>query len=421
MMAQATPVEGRLHEGKANHRLFWRFWSGSTISGAGTAVTAVAMPLLAVLLLHASSFQTGLLAAAADLAWLLIGLPAGVIVGRWALRRTQVVMDVVRALAVGSVPVAYLMHDLHFAQLVVVALIVGFATVVFDVGNSIFLVSIVSEDELAKRNSLATGSDATVQLGGPSTAGLLVQLFGAPLCLLIDAISYGVSAILLRSLPRPEQTPPAPGFAPSAVTLIGDGWRYVVRHKTIRPCMVAATLLNLTVGSLLGLVPIYLVRTLHVKAALVGLLMAADGAGSLIGAAIAVTLAARLGSARAVLVASAVSATTVVLLPLARTSWGLVLFGIGSAGFALGITVLSILTRTYRQSATPREMLPRVMATVRFVSWGAMPVGAILAGLLASSTTNRTALTVACVPTLLVPAVLWGGSVGRRRDWPSAQ
>ncbi len=420
-MAQATPVEGRLHEGKASHRHFWRFWTGSTISNAGTAVTAVAMPLLAVLVLRVSSFQTGLLAAAADLAWLVIGLPAGVIVGRWPLRGTQVVMDVVRALAVASVPIAYLMHDLVFAQLIVVALIVGFATVVFDIGNSTFLVSIVSDDELAKRNSLTTGSDAAVQLGGPATAGLLVQLIGAPLCLLIDAISYGASAILMQSLPRAEQAPPAPGLAPSAMTLIGDGWRYAVRHKVIRPCMVAATLLNLTAGSLLGLVPIYLVRTLHVTPALVGLLLAADGAGSLIGAAITVALAARLGSARAVLVASAVSAASVVLLPLAGRSWGLVLFGIGNAGFALGITVFSILTRTYRQSATPREMLPRVMATVRFASWGAIPVGAVLTGLLASSTTNQLALTAACVPTVLVPAVLWGGSVGRRRDWAPAQ
>jgi MFS family permease len=158
-----------------------------------------------------------------------------------------------------------------------------------------------------------------------------------------------------------------------------------------------------------------------VKAALVGVLLSAQGVGSLLGAAVAVTLASRLGSARGVLAASAVSAVTIFLLPLTWASWSLILFGIGSVGFAFGVTVLSILTRTYRQSATPRDILPRVMATVRFVSWGAIPVGSVLAGLLASLTSNRTALLAACIPAVLTVIVLWSGRVGRQRDWAELQ
>lgn len=396
--------------------VFWRFWTAATVSSAGTAVTTVAMPLLAVLVLKASSFQVGVLTAAANVAWLVIGLPAGVIVGRLPLRATQVAMDVIRMAAVASVPIAAALHMLHFAQLVAVALVIGFATVLFDVGNSTFLPSIVSDDELTKRNSLTTGSYATVQVGGPSLGGLLVQVFGAPASLVIDAVSYGLSAILLRSLPRPADETAASGPTSSMATLIRDGWRFVVRHRVIRPCASAATLLCLTAGALTAIIPVYLVRSLGTPAGLVGLVIATDGLGGLIGAAIATYLSNRLGSARAVIFATVCSALSVLLLPIATRRLGLIVFGLGSVGFALGVTVLSILTRTHRQTATPRELLSRVMATVRFVSWGAAPVGAVAVGLLASAFGNHAALWAACLPAVLTPFTLWLSPVRHQRE-----
>jgi hypothetical protein len=260
MTGTATESDGRIGDAQ-QARWFWRFWAGGTVSQVGDAVTTVAMPLLAVQVLEATTFQVSLIAAASYLAWILIGLPAGVIVSRLPLRETQVAMDLLRAAALASIPVATLFGGLSLWQLVAVALALSLASVVFDVGNSTFLPSIVSREQLTSRNSFTSGSLAVVQVGGPSLGGLLVAAFGAVTSLLVDVVSYVASAFLLHSLPRPARRAPASGGA-SIVTLIRDGWRFVTRHEAIRPCVAAATSANFTCGALLALTPVFLVRTL---------------------------------------------------------------------------------------------------------------------------------------------------------------
>ncbi|HET9081694.1 MAG TPA: MFS transporter [Trebonia sp.] len=376
-------------------RAFWRYWVASTVSRAGDAVTAVALPLIAVLSLRASSLEVSLITAASYAAWLIMGLPAGVLVQRLPLRGTQVAMDMTRALAVASIPVAALLGDLRLAQLVVVAFIVGIASVIFDVGNSTFLPSIVSKDELKSRNSLISASSAVTQLGGPSLGGGLVQAIGGPASLLVDVASYVLSAALLHGIPRPALSRRlAPGE--SLAGQIRDGWRFIVRHPVIRPCVAAATLVNFGAGAFIAVTPVFLVRKLGAPAALVGLLMAADGLGSLLGAMLTPWLSARAGDARAMLLGTSAGAVLAALIPLSFREWGLLLYVPGVTGFAMGVMVLSILTRTHRQTVTPPELLPRVMATVRFVSWGAVPAGAMAAGLTAEGLGPRAGLWLVC-------------------------
>ncbi|MFJ5631844.1 MFS transporter [Streptomyces goshikiensis] len=392
---------------------FWRYWTASTSSSVGDAVTTVALPLVAIETLHASAFEVSLLAAARFVAWLAIGLPAGVIVQRLPLRGTQITMDLVRAAAVAWVPVAVALGVLHLWQLITVTLVIGLAGVVFDIGNSSFLPSIVSKEELTSRNSLLSGSSAATQLGGPSLGGVLVQFCGAAATLLVDAVSYLVSAVVLWTLPRPRQQ--AAGTAGSTWSLIKEGWHYVSRHKVIGPCALAATLINFVCGALIALTPVFLVRTLGTPVSLVGVLFATEGIGSLIGAALTPRIAERFGSARAIRWATLVAAAALVLLPLSFAGPGLVLFGVGNALFTVGVVVLSILTRTHRQTVTPPELLPRVMATVRFVSWGAVPVGALAAGTMATWAGPREALWLLSAVAFLTPLALWTSSVGRLR------
>lgn len=410
-----TPVEEQRPARRRGSGTFWRYWAGSTASGLGDAVTTVALPLVALQVLGASSFEVSLITAANYAAWLLIGLPAGVLVQRLPLRGTQVAMDVLRALVLLSVPVAAALGQLHLVHLVLVALVIGLATVIFDVGNSTFLPSIVSKDELTARNSLTSASSAATQLGGPSLGGVLVQTVGAATSLLVDVVSYLVSAFLLQSLPRParEERPPA---GASVGSLIRDGWRFVVRHRVIGPCLAAATLANFACGALMALTPTFLVRTLGLPVGAVGLLMAAEGAGTLLGAAVTPLLAARLGGARAVVVATSVGALLAALIPLTFGGWGVLSFVVGATGFSVGVVVLSILTRTHRMTVTPAELLPRVMATVRFVSWGAVPVGALTAGLLAGTTGPRGALWLVFAAGTGAAAVLIVSPVRRLRD-----
>ncbi|MFD8611776.1 MFS transporter [Streptomyces sp. NPDC059631] len=415
--AEGEPVDGR-GDGRAAARsaaVFWRYWGASTVSGVGDAVTAVALPLLAVLVLHASAFQVSLITAASYAAWIVIGLPAGVLVHRLPLRGTQVAMDLVRAVAVASVPVAAALGALSLAQLIAVALVVGLASVVFDVGTSTFLPSIVGKDELTARNSLTSGTRAATQLGGPSLGGVLVQVLGAAASVVVDAVSYVLSAALMAGLPRvdhPAQEGPRRGMG----EMIREGWRYVVRHPVIGPCAADATAVNFVCGGLMALTPVFLVRTLDAPPALVGLLIATEGVGTLIGAALTPRIAARLGTGRALRWAAVAAPCCAVLLPLSGHAAGLAVFALGNAGFAAAVVVTSIVTRTYRQTATPPELLPRVMATVRFISWGAIPFGALAAGTAAALCGNRASLALLAVLSLISPAVLLASPVRRMRD-----
>jgi len=393
---------------------FWRFWAAGTASGVGSAVTTVALPLIAVTTLHASAWQVSLITAATYAAWVLIGLPAGVIVARLPLRPTQVAMDLIRAAAIGSIPIAWWLGHLTLTQLVLAALVVSLATVIFDVGNSTFLTSIVDSSELTARNSLISATHSVTSTGGPSLGGLLVQVVGAVPTLCVDTVSYLVSAALLKGLPRGEARSTEAG--PPMSTLIREGWQFVVRHPVMRPSLLVATSGNFVCGALMALTPIYLVRDLGASPGLVGALIATEGIGSLVGAMLNPRFVATWGTARAILVAEFGAAFFALLIPAGSGFWALGLFAVGNAGFAAGVVITSINTRTHRQVASPPELLSRVMATVRFVSWGVIPVGALAAGGLATWTSPRTALWVFCAFNLVSPLILWSSVIRHRRD-----
>ncbi|WP_353952729.1 MFS transporter [Knoellia sp. S7-12] len=397
-------------------RSFWTYWTASATSNLGTAVGGIALPLTAITVLDATAFQMGLIAAAASAAWLVIGLPSGALVARLPLRGTQVTMDLARALAVVSVPLAWWSGHLSIVQLVVVALVIGFADVVFDVANSTFLPQVVPRDQLHERNSLMSATHATTQLGGPSLGGLAIALLGAVPTLLVDAVSYLVSAALLRSLPARPPATAGNADRPSMRQMIGEGWRFVTRHPVMAPCMWAATAVNFVCGAQLALFALYLVRDLDTPAAFVGFLLAAEGVGALIGAALSPRVVRALGSARACVAASIVSFIGGLLIPMG-TGWvAWACFAIGNMVFAGGVVIFSIATRTYRQQASPPELLSRVMATVRFVSWGALPVGGLVAGLVATWIGARWALVVFAVVGIINVAVMLTSRVGKLRD-----
>ncbi|QNN54681.1 MFS transporter [Nocardioides mesophilus] len=398
----------------STHRIFWTYWSAGTVSSVGDAVTSVALPLVAVTALHASALEVGVLAAASWVAWLVIGLPAGVVVTRLPLRGTQVAMDLVRAAALVSLPLAGWLGSLTFVHLLLVALVISFANVVFSVGNTTFLPAIVPREELNNRNSLMSATHATTQMGGPALGGLLVQLVGAVAAVLVDAVSYLVSAVLLGRLPAREV--PQPPREARVGAMIREGWHFVSRHPVVGPCTWAATAVNFACGALMALAPLYLVRVLDAPAALVGILIATEGIGALLGAAVTPRLTRTLGSARSILLAGLVGACLALLMPLGSGVTGMVMFALGNAGFATGVVILSINTRTYRQTESPPELLARVMATVRFVSWGAIPAGALAAGATAQLLGPRTALWLTAAAAFVPLVPLWLSPVRRLRD-----
>ncbi|MEU4213940.1 MFS transporter [Actinoplanes sp. NPDC026623] len=394
--------------------VFWRWWVAGTSSDLGSAVGGVALPLTALTVLDATPFQMGMIAASGYVAWIVIGLPAGVIVQRLPLRGAQIGADLVRAAAVASIPVAWWFGLLTVAQLIVVALIVSFAHVIFFVANTTFLPEIVSRDQLQSRNSLTSGTHATTQLAGPSLGGFAVQLLGAVPTLLVDAVSYLVSAVLLRTLPARHGR--KPGTPTPMGVMIREGWAFVTRHPMMGPAMWSATASNFVNGAYLALFPLYLVRDLHAPAALVGVLLAVDGVGTLIGASLTTRITNALGTARGLIILGFVEAAGAFVIPAATGRAAYVTFTVGVLIFAGTGVVFSVTTRTYRQIASPPELLSRVMATVRFVSWGAIPVGGLVAGALAGPLGARATLLVFAAAAVLAPLALYFSPVRGRRD-----
>lgn len=392
-------------------RAFWTYWGAGTLSNAGTAITSVALPLTAVTVLDATAFEMGLVAAASYLAWILIGLPAGVITQRLPLRRTQVACDALRALAIASVPVAWWFDALSIPHLIATALVINLADVVFFAANATFMVSVVPKEELNSRNSLMSGTHAVTQLGGPSVGGLLVQVLGAVPALIVDAVSYLGSAILLMRLPEREL--PQPAAQTTVRAMIADGWTYVTRHPVMAPATWWACVVNFVCGVQLALFALYLVRDLDAPAAAVGVLLATEGLGALVFATLTPWLVRRIGSARVLLVEGLLGAFAAALIPWGSGWVGWAFFAVGNFLFAGSVVPGSVVTRTYRQVASPPELLSRVMATVRFISWGAIPVGAVLGGVLAEILGARTTLLLTAPLMLLGPLMVWLSPIRR--------
>ncbi|MEU5217162.1 MFS transporter [Streptomyces sp. NPDC020807] len=412
---RVVPEHDRTSDGKETSPpgVFWRYWAAATVSGTGTAVSALALPLVALTVLDASAFEVALLAAAGQVSWLLLSLPAGVVAQRVPLRRLQVTLDLVRFAALGSLPLAWWLGTLTYPHLLCAALVTGAATVLFDIGNSTFLPAVVPARQLAARNSVMSGTHAVTDTGGPSLGGVLIGATGPVGALVVDALSYLTSAALLRTLPESR---PVPRTGESALRLMREGWRYVTGHPVMRPCMIWATAANFLNAALLALTPLYLVREAGLDAVQLGLVLAMDGVGALAGAAVAVRVTTRLGTARGIIAADLAGGALLLLAPLTTSAGDAYWFALGNAGFAFGTVIGSITTRTYRQTQSPPELLSRVMATVRFVSWGALPLGALTAGLLATWTGAHTALWAVCAAAFVPPLYLFSTGVGRRRD-----
>jgi len=387
-------------------RLFWRYWAGSTVSGVGTAVTSVALPLTAVLVVHASAFSVAAITAAGAMPWLVLGLPAGVYVSRLPLRGVQVSMDLLRAAAILSVPLVAWIGSLSVAQLVAVALIVGAASVPFSVANTTMIPSIVPPDELTKRNSLTAASRGISQLAGPSLGGLLVDAMGAASCMLIDAASYIVSAVMLWGLPRPA-TRRDSSERRSVRADIVEGLAFIRQQPIVRTTFTLSTCINPLSEAVIALSPTYIVRTLHEPSYVLGFIYAAEGAGALAGAALAPRLSKAWGTLGVLRRCVLPVPFALALLPATFSGWEAALYALGFFGFTATLTVAAITSLTYQHRMIAPEMLARIQGTTRVVSWGLAPLGALAAGALTTILGIRGTLLLVAGASLIIPITAW--------------
>ncbi|MFI6447187.1 MFS transporter [Kitasatospora sp. NPDC050543] len=401
------------------HRDFRFLLSGAASSQVGSQVTLVALPLVAVLELEATPFQVGLLTAAETAAFLLVGLPAGAWVDR--MRRLPVLIraDVVRFLAVGSIPPAAALGVLTMLQLYLVALVTGVATVFFDVAHQSFLPQLLPREQLVAGNGALETVRSSAQVAGPGLGGGLVQLLGAPLAIVADAIGYLTSALLLLGIRTREPHPePVPGRSLRAD--IGEGLSFVLRHPLLRMIAAATAVSNLFAAVLMAVQTVFWVRVLDLSPAAIGLLLSVSAVGGLAGALCAGPLARRVGQARLIWLSAAATSPFAVLWPLSSGGAGVLLFGIASGVVLFGGVVYNVAQVSFRQVICPPELLGRMNATMRFLVWGTLPLGALAGGAIATAAGPRAALWVCAAGFLAVPLPLLLSPLRGLRDLPAA-
>lgn len=380
---------------------------GQTTSQLGTQVSAVAVPLLAVLTLHATPVQLGLVNASATLAFLVVGLPAGAYLDRLRRRPVLVAADVLRALLLGTIPAAAAFGGLGIGLLVVVSLLVGVARVFFDVGYQSYLPTVVGKGAVLKGNATMETIRTAGQIAGPGLGGWLVGLVGAADVVLVQAVTFAVSAGSLLAIRAHEAGPAAPPARTPLRAQIADGLAYVLRTPVLRATAVTSALCNLTFALASSVSVIFMTRDLGMSAAGVGLVVAAGSVIAMAGAAGTPWLARRIGSARVVWVALAVTGPLAILGPLAQRGPWVALVVLGTAAGELGQIVYATTNVSLRQRLCPDGVLARVNATMRVVIMSLFPVGALLGGVLGELLGPRGALLVTFAVGLPAPVPVY--------------
>jgi MFS family permease len=376
------------------------------VSQAGTQVRLVALPLVAVIALHATTFQAALTAAADTAAFLFIGLPAGAWIDRLRKRPVLIGADLVRAVLVSTIPVAAALGVLGLPQLYVVALALGMATVLFDVAHMAYVPFLAGRDHLITGTARLEAVDFTAFTAGPAVGGLLVQLVTAPAALVADGASYVVSALLVRTIKARE---PMPDVAESERlhTAMWAGILLVIRHPGLRAVMTTGALLMLFETAWTSIQPVFLVRELGLSPAVYGALLAAGAAGGLAGALCAERIANRIGTPRVMRLALATTTPFILIMPLTQPGWRVACYVAGAFISWFGSAVFNVAQMSLRQGLCPPRMLGRMNATMRFAMWGSMPLGALAGGALGQALGLRTALWLiaACTVLSLLPVL----------------
>ncbi|WP_344579800.1 MFS transporter [Nonomuraea roseoviolacea] len=400
---------------------FIRFLSSHVANELGSNISRVAFPLVAVLVLHAGAFEVGLLSALQTAAFLAIGLPAGVWVDRLSKRRVMIAADLVRFVLLASVPVAYALGLLSIGMLLVVALLAGTAQVFDDVADQTYLPELVDRQSLSSGNSKLEFVRSGGALAGPSLGGVLVQALGPPLTVLATALASLGSALFLASIRAPERRVRAEDRPNRMWRGIREGLVFVWGDRLLRAIVATTAGTNLCVSAVLGLSVLFLAEEVGLAPGVIGVLLMSGAVGGLLGGLTGSRLFARYGTARVTWLSIAVSSPFGLLLPMTQADWRVSFFTVTSIALSWGAILYNVGQLTYRQSVAPEGMLGRVNATVRFVVWSTMPVGALLGGLVAQHVGVRTALWVFMCGRLVSFVPLLFSPLPRMRDFDQAR
>lgn len=368
---------------------FLKLWISTTISGLGSAVTGLALPLTAILLLSATPTQMGLLGAFAGAPILLVGLLAGVWVDRLPRRAILIAADLGQAMLLTTIPLAATLGLLQMEQLYLVGFLGGTLAVFADVAGTSYLPAVVGRERLVEGNAGIALTGAVASSAGPGLAGLLIQIITAPLALLVDAASFLASAVL-RAAMRTDEAPPVPrGERGSVRTEIAEGVRAVFGDPILRAMTISSTIGHLALTVQGTVLVLYLTRDLGLAPAVIGAVFASRGVASLAATAAAGPWARRFGPGSAIIGGTSLVALGALILPAAGVPriedtpfLTLAVLLLSHTLIGVGTPIYSVSQATVRQQVTQDRLLGRVNASRRVLVFGAAPLGALHAGTL---------------------------------------
>jgi MFS family permease len=380
----------------------------------GSQVTLIAVPYIALTMLHASVFQVSLLAAVEMLPFLLLTLPAGAWLDRVRRRPVLIAADFGRAVVLLSIPVAYVAGAMSIWQLFIVAFVTGTFSAFFDVADQSFLPALIDREDLVEGNGRLQVSYSAAQIGGPTLAGNLIQIVAAPLAIVADALSFFISGGLIGLIRKREDKPDrmldAAGRPTSLRAEISSGLRYVLGNRYLRSIAGCTGTSNLFGAALFGVFPVLIWRELNLPPAFFGTVVGLASFGFLAGAALSGRLPRRFGLGPTIIVSAALSSPAFLLLTLtpARLEWAAVTLFAGWSVLGFTQVVYNVAQISLRQSITPLAMQSRMNATMRFIVWGTIPIGSLMGGLLATLLPVRLALVIVALGSFAsVPWVLF--------------
>ncbi|MFN8500273.1 MFS transporter [Kouleothrix sp.] len=422
-MTSALPETSRRARagGLWRHRDFMRLWIGQTVSQLGSTISREALPYTAILALHASPLQMGLLGAAGTAPLLLLGLFAGVWADRVRRRPLMIAADLIRALLLLSIPLAYALGWLRIGQLYVVAALAGTLTVFFDVAYHALLPALVEREHLVEANSKLGISDALSEIGGPTLGGALVQLISGPLTLLLDALSFLFSAAMLLRIGAREPAPARPAEREHVGRDLAAGLRFVWASPLLRAIALSSAVRNFFgwfFGAIYGL---YAIRVLGFGTATLGVVVACGGIGALLGALLAAPASRRLGVGPALLAALLVGTLGPGMIWLAGAAPALAL-PLMVASQIVGDAAMAIATinqLSLRQASAPDHMLGRVSASMQVLGEGVGTLGLLAGGALAELIGLHATAGVAALGIAAAALLALASPLRRQRELPA--
>jgi MFS family permease len=396
------------------NRDFRLLFAAAAVSRLGTSVGYVATPLVAVTALRATPGQVGLLATLSTVAFLVVGLPAGAWTDRVRRRGVLITADVVRAVVLCSVPVAWWLGVLHIAQLYAVVLVTGVGTVFFDVANQSYVPQVVGRSALLAANTRLVSMDAVNDIAGRGVAGYLVALVTAPVAILFDAASYLVSAVFVLRVRHRE---PAPARATTRLWHdMTEGVAFVAKHRVLRAIAMSGALSNLGIVLIVTMLPVVLVDELRLSPSVLGLFLASGGVGTLLGSLVARRLAGAVGAGRLSLLGAVVAAPCGFGMPFVAPGAPMWVAGAGWVVVTAVVGSNNVVLVSFRQSVTPDRMLGRMTASFRFLLMGALAVGAAAAGAIGESVSPRAALAAGAAAIALVWVPILASPLRKTRE-----